>query len=326
MKPIQFTPTNFRSLALALLASGVAFISLDPVSGFAAEATLRETQQALKARGFYLGQPTGNSDEATRAALRRFQIREGLDVSGTADPATIAALQAPPNASAEADEADEAVPAKPSIRERAPSIVQSDREFLEEVETRPDPTELPAIGDGPLVEPPQRSLPEAEEQIAETTRTTKSVVRKAPRVQEAAPSREHAEEVEPPQPFGSISREEAREFVENSLAAAEGSSPEREVSFYADQVDYFGSGKVSRNFVARDQRRYYRRWPDRQFSLVGEPEVVRSNPSGASVRFRVKYSLGGGKETGRGQVESFVRLRQTEDGLKIATIRERKLD
>jgi putative peptidoglycan binding protein len=41
-----------------------------------------EIQQALASRGFYQGEPTGNYDEATVEAMRRFQQTENIPVTG----------------------------------------------------------------------------------------------------------------------------------------------------------------------------------------------------------------------------------------------------
>ncbi|MEO7933723.1 MAG: peptidoglycan-binding domain-containing protein [Chthoniobacterales bacterium] len=62
------------------------------VSCLADEQT-RQVQAALSEAGFYYGTADGQMGEETRAALRRFQIRNGLDVSGSMTPETLAALK-----------------------------------------------------------------------------------------------------------------------------------------------------------------------------------------------------------------------------------------
>jgi len=285
----------------------------------AADPTVTAGQRSLKERGFYTGDATGVNDEATRSAVRRFQIREGLQVTGNLDAATSQALQsngpARPTTSAQGGYT-------PSVRERAHSVVQSDREFLERVESvdleeiapPPPPPAAPARKGAktaqvapPPPEPPTKSRPVQRE-----------------RAPAFAPERAPAPVASAPAPAG-MSAKEAQRFVSSYLAAAERPSPEAEVAYYADQVDYFDQGKVKRKVVAQDQRRYYQRWPERDFTLAGAPKVVRSSPSGASIRFRVRYTLGGGGERAKGEVENFMRVRKTEDGYKIAAIRERKI-
>ena len=47
-----------------------------------ADEAIANTQQALKDQGFYYGEITGHKDADTTAAIRRYQIRNGLKVTG----------------------------------------------------------------------------------------------------------------------------------------------------------------------------------------------------------------------------------------------------
>ena len=62
------------SLALALLLGALASVYADPQTASA--------QQALKDQGFYYGEVTGTKDADTTAAIRRYQIRNGLQITG----------------------------------------------------------------------------------------------------------------------------------------------------------------------------------------------------------------------------------------------------
>ena len=119
--------------------------------------------------------------------------------------------------------------------------------------------------------------------------------------------------------------EKAASFVESYLKAAERPRPDEELSFYADHVDYFDSGRVSRKFVAQDQASYYRRWPNREFTLVGPPQLVSSNGKRATVRFHMRYQLSNARERASGATENVVQLQQENDGFKIIGIQERKV-
>jgi peptidoglycan hydrolase-like protein with peptidoglycan-binding domain len=54
--------------------------------------TIENVQQALKDQGFYYGEVTGDKNADTTAAIRRFQIRNGLQVSGELNDETLRAL------------------------------------------------------------------------------------------------------------------------------------------------------------------------------------------------------------------------------------------
>lgn len=71
-------PTLFALLVLA-------------ASAFA-EPSLGDAQAALKTQGFYFGEVNGQEGTETTAALRRFQIRNGLQVTGKLNAETLAAL------------------------------------------------------------------------------------------------------------------------------------------------------------------------------------------------------------------------------------------
>jgi peptidoglycan hydrolase-like protein with peptidoglycan-binding domain len=57
-----------------------------------ADQTIQSAQQALKEQGFYYGNVTGEKSADTTAAIRRYQIRKGLRVTGEIDPETSRSL------------------------------------------------------------------------------------------------------------------------------------------------------------------------------------------------------------------------------------------
>src|SRR5438128_2621095 len=57
-----------------------------------ADQTTQSVQQALKEQGFYYGNVTGDKSAETTAAIRRYQIRNGLQVTGEIDPETLRSL------------------------------------------------------------------------------------------------------------------------------------------------------------------------------------------------------------------------------------------
>ena len=54
--------------------------------------TVQSVQQALKDQGFYYGNVTGDHSAETTAAVRRYQIRNGLQVTGEINPETLRSL------------------------------------------------------------------------------------------------------------------------------------------------------------------------------------------------------------------------------------------
>ncbi|SRR6266480_3390395 len=67
-------------------------IALVFVSLMHADQTVQSVQQALKDQGFYYGNVTGDKSAETTSAIRRYQIRNGLQVTGEIDPETLQSL------------------------------------------------------------------------------------------------------------------------------------------------------------------------------------------------------------------------------------------
>src|SRR5215210_731699 len=61
-------------LCLGLFLLGSALVQADPLTA--------SIQQTLKDQGFYYGEITGQKDADTTAAIRRYQIRNGLQITG----------------------------------------------------------------------------------------------------------------------------------------------------------------------------------------------------------------------------------------------------
>jgi peptidoglycan hydrolase-like protein with peptidoglycan-binding domain len=79
-----------RLLIAALLLASLTTLRADPATANA--------QQVLKDQGFYYGAVTGEKNADTSAAIRRYQIRNGLEVSGELNEETLKSLQRAPAA------------------------------------------------------------------------------------------------------------------------------------------------------------------------------------------------------------------------------------
>ena len=137
-------------LALPLLLAAVA----------AADDQLRSVQAELKTQGFFYGDVNGQTSPETVAAVRRYQIRNGLEVTGTLTKETLEALRgagkpSPQVAPPPAPKAATPAPAKkPPVDLRKDGAVEdADRAFLEREEARRRTTE-PDARTNPLPYPP----------------------------------------------------------------------------------------------------------------------------------------------------------------------------
>jgi peptidoglycan hydrolase-like protein with peptidoglycan-binding domain len=67
-------------------------VALCVLSSVRADQTTQSVQQALTDQGFYYGNVTGEKSAETTAAIRRYQIRNGLQVTGEINPETLRSL------------------------------------------------------------------------------------------------------------------------------------------------------------------------------------------------------------------------------------------
>jgi peptidoglycan hydrolase-like protein with peptidoglycan-binding domain len=78
-------------LVVMLCATGFAF----------ADESVRSLQQTLKDQGFYYGRVTGDKSGETTAAIRRYQIRKGLKVTGELNEETLGSIKSSSNSVAD---------------------------------------------------------------------------------------------------------------------------------------------------------------------------------------------------------------------------------
>jgi len=122
---------------------------------------MRTVQAELKTLGFYYGEVDGKLSADTSAAIKRYQIRNGLEVTGTLTKETSEALglggaapsTARPPASRTPEASSQPQPqAKPPVHLRRQETVQeSDRNFLDREETPAAPR---APSDRSIIRPP----------------------------------------------------------------------------------------------------------------------------------------------------------------------------
>ena len=103
-----------------------------------ADAQIAAVQRALKSHVLYLGDVTGEIDDATAAAITRFQARRGLEVTGELNDETLRALGL-----------DVAPPSPAATTERPEpwrALREQDKEFLKQLDSaEPTQTEGQAL-------------------------------------------------------------------------------------------------------------------------------------------------------------------------------------
>ena len=103
-----------------------------------ADQVIESVQQKLKDQGFYYGEITGKKDTDTTAAIRRYQIRNGLQITGeiNAETQRSLGLASKPAATPPPRAANTPVPKREDLREEPPAPPSS------RTVPRPPPEEL----------------------------------------------------------------------------------------------------------------------------------------------------------------------------------------
>jgi peptidoglycan hydrolase-like protein with peptidoglycan-binding domain len=126
---------------------------------------LRDVQAELKTQGFYYGEVNGQNGNETSAAIRRYQIRNGLEVTGSLTDETIRSLgigvapipQIPPEPAAPVPPRTAPPQAPQHFRRDAVPLEEADRDFLRQEEAKQRGAEPAApLEDDPAVVPAPR--------------------------------------------------------------------------------------------------------------------------------------------------------------------------
>jgi hypothetical protein len=133
---------RFFSLVAAFVICGIATATADE--------NIRAAQARLKDGGFYFGEPNGQYNSETAAAVSRYQIRNGLQITGQLDAATAKALGV---ASAGNTPAAPAAAPGPETWQR---LRKPDQQFLQRQSAAPTPVKAKtrAVAPPPAVSEP----------------------------------------------------------------------------------------------------------------------------------------------------------------------------
>ena len=93
-------------------------------------------------------------------------------------------------------------------------------------------------------------------------------------------------------------------FINDFYLAGENLSRDEMKIIYAPVVDYFGQRRKTRTAIMKNQRAYYRRWPERLFEMIpGTLAIERKDSANGivDVTFEYFYETRSAKRVSRGQ-------------------------
>jgi peptidoglycan hydrolase-like protein with peptidoglycan-binding domain len=269
-----------KRLLLSLLA-----LTICGIASVSADENVRAAQARLKEGGFYFNEPTGTYDSETAAAVSRYQIRNGLQITGQLDAATSKSLGIAAAAATNA-------PAPRTDSDSWRRLRKTDERFLSRMNERAKPTPRPRAR--PQATPPTAVSPPV--QPPESNYQTFT-----------------------------LSRERLRDYVGAFVLAGLDPRVGAELEFFADRVNYYGEGVVNREKIRRDLLSYNEKWPQRRFWLAGEVQVEPQRDSRIRVTFPLRYELRNGGKRSSGKIRKTLLLEVTADDLQIVSVNERKI-
>lgn len=266
----------------------LALTALALCAAASADENITKAQARLQAEGFYLGNPTGNYDSETAAAVTRYQIRHGLAITGKLDAATSKEL------GISASKTD-----LPVLSGSWRRLRSGEMEFVEHSKgNRSVKTPPKAVAPGPSVStpPPPATVSSAASQNSSSSTAVDSEV-----------------------------SDRLRDYVAAFVLAGLDPHIGSELEFFASHVDYFGAPNVPRERIEKDLVRYDRQWPQRRFWLDGDIRVERQTGTSIAFVFPLRYELRNGSKQASGKVmKSLTLLAGGDNEMQIIAVNEKK--
>jgi hypothetical protein len=342
----------FSVIAIAFLVAG-SVAAKENVGASGAEENVRAVQSKLADEGCYFGEIDGAYSSDFSAALSRYQIRNGLPITGQLDAETSKALGAKPavGPSTAATEQSSDTWRQMRKRERRKTTKARQSESVATETSSPADNETPPTS----TETPQQTTPVAKVRtLTETTGRASALPRTARTSAErteaasapAAAVRTSAETTESasappatvqtsdssgpasaPPATGStdeFSAERLRDYVAAYVLAGLDKNVGAEAEFFADRVQYYDQGVMDRENIRKDLKRYDERWPERHFWLAGKINVEPQSENRLRVTFPLGFKLRNGNKQSSGKVDKTLVLKPAGDDLEIVAVNERK--
>ena len=261
-----------------------------------AEDNVRVVQEKLHEAGLYFGKIDGAYSSELAAALGRYQIRNGLLITGQLDEDTSKALGAKAAVTTTADD-------------RARRSETWRRLRTGEQQTPNNARVAPT----PRTEPSPARVASAQSSSASSDATVQPEVKPI-----GSPSTERS--------TTNISTERLRDYVGAFVLAGLDPHVGSETDFFAERVQYYDEGVILREKIRKDLQRYAAHWPERSFWLDGDITAESQNGNRVRVTFPLRYELRNGGKHSSGKINKTLVLEAAGDDLQIVSVNERKSD
>jgi peptidoglycan hydrolase-like protein with peptidoglycan-binding domain len=293
-----------------IFAVAVGFVVVGFVS---ADDNVRDVQTKLRDGGFYSGEIDGAYSSQLDAALTRYQIRNGLPITGQLDVETSKALGAKAAVTTPAADPEQSSETWRQLR-------KGERQTLAKTNARE--TSSP---------PADRSKPEvASRQSSPAATAAARIQSETPPVGSPLPENATAAQASAATSNSSsplnISTDRLRDYVGAFVLAGLDPRVGAEADFFADRVGYYDQGVMNREQIREDLKQYAARWPERRFWFAGDMTVEPQNGNRVRVTFPLRYELRNGAQHSSGKIDKTLMLEMVGEDLQIVAVNERKAE
>ena len=261
-----------------------------------AENNVRVVQEKLREAGLYFGQIDGAYSSELAAALGRYQICNGLPITGQLDEDTGKALGT----------------------KAAVTTTADDRARRSEAWRRLRSGEQQTPNNARVVPTPRAELSPARVASAQSSPASSDATIQPETQPTGSPSTERS--------TTDMSTERLRDYVGAFVLAGLDPHVGSETDFFASRVQYYDEGVIGREKIRKDLQRYAARWPERRFWLDGDITAERQNGNRVRVTFPLRYELRKGGKHSSGKINKTLVLEAASDDLQIVSVNERKSD
>ena len=123
-----------------------------------------------------------------------------------------------------------------------------------------------------------------------------------------------------------VAKAEISNFIRRYFAACQSPSPQDELAFYADRVEYFDHGAVDKAYIQNELAVYNQRWPNRKYSIGNSLRVIKGG-NNTIAKFRVAFTVANEAHARKasGRTDDTISLIKKDDSLQIVSIKEARV-
>jgi hypothetical protein len=125
--------------------------------------------------------------------------------------------------------------------------------------------------------------------------------------------------------FEPITNDEVSAFIRRLLYLNDRKDLDGAAAFYADRVDYYDRGVISRDKVIKDIRYYFRNWTQIETRMDGDVMVAGFEPEVRIAKFICYFSVRNDKKSIVGKSENVWTIKRIDRELKLIDIKQKIL-